>query len=37
VGWIGVYDDGEHTLFFGHERINPSMKVMFTLDIGYKF
>jgi len=41
-GWVlgtgvGVYDEESYTPLFGHERINPSKKVLLTLDVGYKF
>jgi hypothetical protein len=41
-GWVlgagvGVYDEGSYTPLFSNERINPSRKAMFTLDVGYKF
>ena len=41
-GWVlgagvGAYDEESYTPLFSNERINPSKKAMFTLDIGYKF
>ncbi|MCG6202810.1 hypothetical protein [Psychromonas antarctica] len=41
-GWVlgagvGVYDQESYTVFSSNERVNPSKKAMFTLDIGYKF
>ena len=41
-GWVfgtgvGVYKDEPYTLLFSNKQVNPSTKVMFTLDIGYKF
>jgi len=41
-GWVfgaglGFYDEESYTPLFSNERINPSRKTMFTLDVGYKF
>lgn len=41
-GWvfgtgIGLYDQEAYVPLFGYERINPSKKAMYTLDVGYKF
>ncbi|GAC28473.1 hypothetical protein [Brumicola pallidula] len=41
-GWvvgtgIGFYDEKSYTQLFTHERISPSKKALFTIDIGYKF
>lgn len=41
-GWVfgtglGAYREDAYTTMFSGERVKPSAKAMFTLDIGYKF
>lgn len=41
-GWVfgtgvGFYDEKSYTQLFTNERISPSKKALFTIDIGYKF
>lgn len=41
-GWVfgaglGVYDESSYKPLFSQKRVNPSIKVMYTLDVGYKF
>ena len=41
-GWVfgtgvGFYQQNSYTPLFGNERLSPSRKAMFIVDIGYKF